>query len=145
MSETLNFKSWDDSSTYSSNFKMISKYTDLGSPDGKKSILGVICNVTVGTESTASSHSTYSFLVQYRTSLNGRFETLAVFSNYYNSGIRNKGTIEKIHMLTRPIKNIHHVQLQIKGIGIRNDFGINDIGLIFRTYRDSNTGNFDEG
>ena len=48
-------------------------------------------------------------------------------------------------MLTRPIKNIQHIQLRIKGIGIRNDFGINDIGLIFRTYRDSNTVNFDEG
>ena len=52
---------------------------------------------------------------------------------------------EYIEYLKRPLRNIGHIQLQIKGIGIRNDFGINDIGLIFRTHRDSSIVTFDAG
>ena len=66
----LNFKTWDSSSTISSRLKMTSKYTDLGHPDTKKSLLGVMCNISIGTESTASSHSRYSFTINYRTSPN---------------------------------------------------------------------------
>ena len=123
---------------------MISKYTDLGSADGKKTLLGVICNVSVGTESTTSSHSTYAFSISYRKGINSPFRFLALFNNIYKSSLTNKGNIEIVRMLPEPIKDILNIQLQIKGYGIRNDFGINDLGLIFRTYRDSSTVNFDE-
>lgn len=140
----LNFKTWDTTSTWSSNFKMTSKYTDLGHPDSKKSILGVICNVSVGTESTASSHSTYAFVVKYRTSINSNFKNLALFNNVWHSSKTNKGNVEIIKMLPTPIKDIINLQLQIKGFGIRNDFGINDFGLIFREYRSSSVVTLDE-
>ena len=47
MAVRLNFKSWDNTPSYSKNFQIVSKYTDLGVPDSKKSILGVIFNVAV--------------------------------------------------------------------------------------------------
>ena len=144
MPQPLNFKTWTDAPTFTSNFKMTSKYTDLGAPDSNKSILGVICNLSVGTESTTTSHSNFILQVLYRTSLNDKFNFLTDFSNSYIAGKNNKGQIEEIRMFDKPIKNVLHIQLQLKAIVMRNDFGINDIGLIFRTYRDSNTVNFNE-
>ena len=144
MAQKLLYKTWDDKSNYSSKFKMTSKYTDLGSPDGKKSILGVICSISIGIESTATSHSTFAFVVRYRTSLNDNFKFLAMFNNIYVPGANNSGSLEKIKMIN-PIMDIRHIQLQIIGNGICSEFGINDLGLIFRTYRDSTTVNFDEG
>tara|TARA_R110000824_G_scaffold240151_6_gene428803 strand:- start:773 stop:1207 length:435 start_codon:yes stop_codon:yes gene_type:complete len=140
----LNFKTWDTTSSWSSNFKMTSKYTDLGSPDTKKSILGVVCNISIGTESSASSHSTFNFVIKYRTSVNSSFKNLMLFNNVWHSSKTNKNSIEIVKLLNRPIKDIINLQLQIKGFGIRNDFGINDFGLIFREYRSSNIVSLDE-
>lgn len=144
MAERLNFKTWDNSPSFSSNFKMISKYTDLGSADGKKTLLGVVFNVSVGTESTAANHSSYIFSISYRKGLNSPFRFLTLFNNVFKSTISNKGNVEVVKMLPIPIKDVSNIQLQIKGYGIRNDIGINDLGLIFRTYRDSSTVNFNE-
>jgi len=143
MAERLNFKSWDDSPFYSKSLKIISKYTDLGVPDSRKSILGIIFNVAVATESTAASHSNYSFSVSYRSGMDSPFRYLATFNNVYSSTISNEGNVEVIKMLSAPIKNIINIQLQIRG-HCRNDIGINDFGLIFRTYRDSSVVSFDE-
>ena len=144
MAVRLNFKSWDNTPSYSKNFQIVSKYTDLGVPDSKKSILGVIFNVAVSTESTASSHSSYIFSVNYRKGMDDNYRHLATFNNIYKSSFANKGNIEIIKLLSVPIKNIINIQLQIRGHGIRNDIGINDFGLIFRTYRDSSVVRFDE-
>ena len=42
MAKAIKFKSWNDTSTSTSHFKMTTKYTDLGVPDSGKSILGFI-------------------------------------------------------------------------------------------------------
>ena len=70
-------------------------------------------------------------------------QVLATFNNVYYSGVENKGNIEIIKLFPEPVKNIHNIQLEIKGL-LRNDIGINDFGLIFRTYRDSNVVSLDE-
>ena len=56
MAQQLVFKTWSDSNVYTKNFKMTSNYTDLVSPDGKSSIIGVICNIIIENESTSVSH-----------------------------------------------------------------------------------------
>ena len=144
MAQQLVFKTWSDSNTYTKNFKMTSKYTDLGSPDGKSSIIGVICNIIIEDESTSTSSSSYNLLVKYRTSLNDSFKLLTTFNNINGTNHANKGSIEFIKYLEAPLQNISHIQLQIHGNGIRNNFGINDIGLIFRNYRSTNVANFNE-
>jgi hypothetical protein len=145
MAELLNFKSWDDTPSWSNNFNMISKFTDLGSPDGNKSILGVLFNASVATESTAASPSIYVFSIRYRLGLDSPFYHLATFNNI-NQGttIVNKGDIDVVKMLPSPIRGVKNIQLQIKGLAMRNDVGVNDFGLMFRTYRDSSLVNFDE-
>lgn len=144
MAEQIILKKWDDSNVFTKNFKLVSKYTDLGSPDGKSSILGVICNVIVENESTSTSASTFNLVIKYRTSLNDSFKLLTTFNNINATNHTNVGAIEFIKYLTTPLQNISHIQLQIHGSGIRNDFGINDIGLIFRNYRSSNIAKFNE-
>tara|TARA_R100000808_G_C2150315_1_gene159036 strand:+ start:2394 stop:2831 length:438 start_codon:yes stop_codon:yes gene_type:complete len=144
MPQPLNFRTWTDEPTFTSNFKMTSKYTDLGSPDAAKSIIGVVCNLSVGTESTTTSHSNFILQVLYRTSLKDKFEFLTSFSNSYIDSKANKGHIEEVRILDLPLSNIMHIQLQLKATVMRNDFGINDIGLIFRTYRDSTIVSFDD-
>ena len=144
MAEQIIFKTWNDSNVFTNNFKMTSKYTDLGSADGKSSVIGVICNVILDDESTSASASSYYLSIKYRTSLNDSFKLLTRFNNIYGTGHTNKGSLEFIKYLTVPIKNISHIQLQIQGYGIRNNFGINDIGLIFRNYRSTNIANFNE-
>ena len=110
MAVRLNFKSWDNTPSYSKNFQIVSKYTDLGVPDSKKSILGVIFNVAVSTESTASSHSSYIFSVNYRKGMDDNYRHLATFNNIYKSSFANKGNIEIIKLLSVPIKNIINIQ-----------------------------------
>ena len=144
MANLINLKTWDTNSSYSNNFLMTSKYTDLGNPDSKKSILGVILNLSVGTESTLSSHSSYRIIVKYRTSPNTNFQPFLIFYSCYFEGNVSKGSIQTIKYSNPPIRNILNIQLQIKGINIRNDFGINDFALIYRTYRDSNVVSLDE-
>ena len=135
MAEDLNIKTWNNSSSFTSNFKMTSKYTDLGKPDSKKSILGVMLNLSVKEESTTASHNTYNVVVKYRTSVTGDYNILGIFRNIYSPTNSNKGNQEIIEILPVPIKNILNIQLQIRGHSIRGDFGINDFGLIFREYR----------
>ena len=143
MAQDINFKQWDEQPAYTNSFKMVSKYTDLGSADGKKSLLGIILNVSLGTESTSTSPSIYNFTINYRKGPADEFSYLATFNNVYYSGVENKGNIEIIKLFPEPVKNIHNIQLEIKGL-LRNDINLNDFGLIFRTYRDSNVVSLDE-
>jgi len=144
MAEIVNFKVWDDNNVFTNSFKMTTKYTDLGAADGGKSIIGVMLNISLEKESTSLRPATYELNILYRTSLNDKFKYLTSFSNYYASGHINLGAIEITKNLKPPIKNIRNIQLQIKSVGIRNNFGINDIGLIFRTYRSINKVNLNE-
>ena len=138
MAQNVNVKIWDAKPSFSNRFKITTKYTDLGNPDSMKSILGVMLNLSVETESTASSHNNYTVIIKYRTSPSGNFKTIDTFSSAYNPSNVNQGNIEIVKMLPTPIKDILNLQLQIKGQYIRGDFGINDFGLIFRTYKTSN-------
>ena len=144
MAEILNFKVWDDKNVFTNSFKMTTKYTDLGSADGGKSIIGVMLNIALEKESSASAPSTYAIDILYRTSLNNNFQSLVSFSNYYEDGIVNLGAVEITKNLQPPLRNIKNIQLQISSVNIRNDLGINDIGLIFRTYRSISKVNLNE-
>lgn len=144
MATGIQMKSWNENPTFSNRFLIVTKYTDLGSPDGKKSLLGFIFNISVATKSTAASPSIYSFDISYRKGINDRWIALTTFHNVYASSVSNPRNIEIVRIFNSPIKNILNLQLRIMGTGLRNDVGINDMGLIFRTYRDSSVVSLDE-
>ena len=66
MAQSISFKQWNEQPTFTDNFKMISKYTDLGSPDGRKSLLGIVLNMSINTPSDAESPSLFSFDIRIR-------------------------------------------------------------------------------
>jgi hypothetical protein len=143
MAQSICLKEWNTEPKFTNAFSMVTKYTDLGSPDGKKSLLGVIFNVAVSTESTSTSRSVYHFSVSYRTGPTETYRFLTSFNNCYIVNTSNVGNQEYIKFFPTPVTNIQNVQLKINGF-LRNDIGINDIGLIFRTYRTSNVASLDE-
>jgi|3_EtaG_2_1085321.scaffolds.fasta_scaffold36198_2 hypothetical protein len=143
MAQSISFKQWNEQPTFTDNFKMISKYTDLGSPDGRKSLLGIVLNMSINTPSDAESPSLFSFDISYRTGPDGSFIYLDDINNYTNSSFDGDGNIEVLHLFVTPVQDILNIQLKIEG-SLVNDIGINDFGLIFRTYRDSNVVSLDD-
>ena len=143
MAKAIKFKSWNDTSTSTSHFKMTTKYTDLGVPDSGKSILGIICNINKGSVNSASSHAFFALRFNYRTTLDENFKPLFIINNSYQNNNPNQ-SLEIVKNLSIPIKNVINFQLKIEGINIKNDFRLNDIGVIFRRYRDTTVARFDE-
>ena len=142
MAQTISFKQWNKDINFSSSFNMVSKYTDLGSADGKKSLLGLILNISVNEESTASDFKIYNFIVNYRRGPQDTFRLLGYFNNLAAVG-SNQGNQEIVKLFNNPIQNIQNIQIQIKG-QLNGNIGLNDFGLIFRTYRESNVVSLDE-
>ena len=143
MAKAIKFKTWSDIAVSTSNFKMTTKYTDLGAPDAKKSILGIICNINKGSINTTTSHAFFALRFSYRKSANDNFSTFFTLNNSYQN-TSTSSNIEVIHYLNPIIKNIYNFQFKVEGINIKNDFSINDIGIIFRKYKDTNIANLNE-
>ena len=143
MAQSISFKQWNKDVSFTTAFNMVSKYTDLGSADGKKSILGVILNIAVNEESTSTAPVLYNFGIWYRKGPKDTFRYLQFFNNIFISGTDNEGNVEIVKLFNNPIKNIQNIQLKITG-QLNGDIGINDFGLIFRTYRESNVESLDE-
>ena len=144
MARAIKFKSWSDTAVSTNNFKMTTKYTDLGAADAKKSILGIICNINKGSTNTANSHAFFALRFKYRTSLDSSFRTFLVINNSYQSATNKSNSIEIVRDLKIPIRNIYNFQLKIEGINIKNDFSINDVGIIFRKYRSTKIASLNE-
>ena len=85
----------------------------------------------------------FSFDISYRTGPDGSFIYLDDINNYTNSSFDGDGNIEVLHLFVTPVQDILNIQLKIEG-SLVNDIGINDFGLIFRTYRDSNVVSLDD-
>jgi len=143
MAKEIKFKTWNDIATSTSNFKMTTKYTDLGAADAKKSILGIIINLNKGSTNTNTSNAFFSLRFKYRTNLDENFGTLITINNSYQNTNQTQN-VEIVKYLPKPLKNIYNFQLKIEGIAIKNDFSINDVGIIFRKYRDTRIASLNE-
>lgn len=143
MAKAIKFKSWSDTAVSTVNFKMTTKYTDLGAPDAKKSIIGIICNFNKGSVNTTNSHAFFALRFMYRTSLDESFKQLLVMNNSYQNNNANQ-SIEIVKNLPIPLKDVYNIQIKLEGLNIKNDFSVNDIGIIFRKYRDTNVVSLNE-
>ena len=134
-----NLKTWEYKNQSTDNFKIVTKITDLGSPEAKKSILGLVVNTT---QKTAA--STYNISVSWRNGVDKSWEHLTSISRAYDSTVAqstNQGLQHKIMFQPPAVKGITDLQLKFEG-NIQGDFGINDISLIFRKYRTSSVNTF---
>tara|TARA_R100000808_G_C2152689_1_gene162295 strand:+ start:376 stop:4236 length:3861 start_codon:yes stop_codon:yes gene_type:complete len=134
-----NLKTWEYKNQSTDNFKIVTKITDLGSPEAKKSILGLVVNTT---QKTAA--STYNISVSWRDGVDKSWEDLTSISRAYDSTVgqnTNQGLQHRIMFQPPAVKGITDLQLKFEG-NIQGDFGINDISLIFRKYRTSSVNTF---
>ena len=132
---------WNDKPLETNNFEIITKVTDLGSPDGKKSLLGFYMNYYQKDAISSTFIPNHSIKIKYKTELNADFTTLCHFTASQNKFLPGNRAHKKL--LAAPISNIMTVQLQIKGL-IRGEFSINDFGLIYRIHRTSSVQDHDE-
>ena len=140
--KAVTLATWNDKSLETNNFEIITKVTDLGSPDGKKSLLCFYMNYYQKDAISSTFIPNHSISINYKTESKPSFSTLCHFTaaqNNFRSGNR-----EHKQMLSTPVSGIMTVQLQIKGF-TRGEFSINDFGLIYRTHRDSSVQEHDEG
>ena len=140
--KAVTLATWNDKPLASNNFEIITKITDLGSPDGKKSLFGFYMNYYQGEAISSTFIPNHSISIKFKTESTPAFTTLCSFDagqNNFRSGNR-----EHKQMLSTPVSGIMTVQLQIKGF-TRGEFSINDFGLIYRTHRDSSVQEHDEG
>jgi hypothetical protein len=145
--QDVTLKLWDSSSQTTEHFSLITKFTDLGEPLHKKSILGVYINYffsdqfTTGETHEFSTH--YSLKIAYRTDLSSSFTYLSGIA----SNLNNQTSSTFTHKYMIPIGGIavDNVQFKVYSDSISSkDFGINDFGIIFRPYRTTSTKEFDE-
>ena len=153
-SKSIILRKWNDTPPPNSQFSFMTRFTDLGSPDGIKYILGFYVNVSqdsiiiknISTNPQASSQiMAYSFKIFTRHSVNGNFKLLGVVSNTFSSSQINtlSNFLTKTVLLESPIP-FKNVQLNIEGENISSGFGINDFGLIYRPTRESSIEKHDE-
>tara|TARA_R110002012_G_C11357744_1_gene580450 strand:- start:218 stop:646 length:429 start_codon:yes stop_codon:yes gene_type:complete len=135
-------KKWDKTPVRSNDFNLVTKFTDLGTMDGQKSILGIIVTITQDTLST-NTDVVYRLTVRYRISPNHQFQSLGELLVTNTDGYNPQGVRQYRLMLENPIKNIHNFQLQIHGL-VDGDLGINDIAIVYRKYRDTAESDLDE-
>ena len=132
----LSLRKWDSSPKNTSDFEMITKFTDLGSMDGKKSVLGIILNVSNKNVPTLSPPAMHQFKIYWRKHPDEGWNYFCEFGLAYDGTNDYSGQRVIRKMSKPPIKNISNIQFRIKG-NIRGDFGINDLGVLYRTYRDT--------
>ena len=125
---------WDETPQITRNFVLETKLIDFGDMYSKKSISGLTFSVTEN----ATSTSTFAITVYYRERIQDNWLAFAMFNNTGSS------TSNNYNVSFSPIQNLENIQLKIQVHYVDGSFGINDIGLIYRTYRDSTTERFDE-
>tara|TARA_Y100001973_G_C5163648_1_gene314862 strand:- start:303 stop:764 length:462 start_codon:yes stop_codon:yes gene_type:complete len=153
MSNSLaSLMTWDSSPAETNSFKLITKLTDFGSPDGNKSITGFYINLNIhnskyeyGVDYTNNSpiykFSGLSLTFSYRQSTGHQWLPLSsILSDNLTYGT-------KFHSITftSPIKGIRTAQIKIEAQGyVKGDISINDLGLIYKKHTDRASSNLDE-
>ena len=143
MSLAISHRSWDTSPKETNSFEILTRFTDLGSMESRKSILGFILNTTMSDTQATIPPPIYSFYIHYRISQDDNFTFLGVFELSYNELINPQGAREIKIILESPIMDVHSIQLRIYG-SIRGNFGINDCGIIYRVYRDTSESSLED-
>lgn len=148
-------REWNEEPLGTQNFKLTTKFTDLGTPDTSKNIYGFYCNISqdltieklAGTNPFSESFNSaaYSFSFFYRGNPSTTWNLLGIVENSFKSknDINLQNKLNNVYYMqhTVPVVNI---QLRIISNYINAGFGINDFGLIYRVLRDTSVEKNDE-
>lgn len=130
---------WDETPQITRNFVFETKLVDFGNMYSDKSILGFTLSVTQN-----STSNIWELNLDYRQGLQDNYISLGYMTGLDDGTTDTNLTFNFKKMFPQPIKNIKNLQLKISSSYISGNFGINDIGIIYREYRDSTTNRFDE-
>ena len=88
---------------------MTTKFTDFDSPDGKKSILGLILNITQASSASVTEFATFNFYVSFRYDESQEYSLLHTFANSFDGAIETAVPHQKIIMFPEHliIKNLN--------------------------------------
>ena len=132
--QSIRNRNWDSAPQETANFEMLTRFKNLCSMECKKSILGIVFNTNMSDTQTTNPPPIYIFRCYARKSPDDNFVELGDFSLSYDANTNPQGDREI--KLTFPPFIVENIQLKITG-ATRGGFGINDIGIIFRTHRDT--------
>ena len=137
--KVISLKKWDSSPRNTYNYKLVTKLTDLGSPDAYKTILGYYFNINKTSNYDILSSVSIYMSISYRTSTGDSWHSIGD-----SPTISARGTTLIENIFTTPIKNIKQIQLKIEGGWIKGNISINDFGFFYRKYRGSSASDLNE-
>ena len=129
----VTLKLWNEKPANTSNFKIVTKISDLGSPMSFKSLLGFYINIRQEQRYTEQSKAHHDLNVYFRQQVSQQWTSLAIFAGKPNGYQPANMYFESI--LKSPIKGVRNVQIRIEGT-VKGKFSLNDFGLLYRTYRE---------
>ena len=130
-------RTWDETPHTTRNFVLETKIIDFGNLYSNKSIIGVGMNLTQATTTGIS-----AIFIDYRRDVTEEYIPLETF---ISTNVVSDNPKSFRCMLSNPIRDIKTVQLRINSPYSSAGFGITDLELFYRTYRDVDTNRFDEG
>ena len=136
----ISLKKWNSNPQNTYNFKIVTKLTDLGSPDAFKTLLGFYLNINKKSHYTNASVSSIMLSISYRESTGDEWHGLTTITAGNN--ITGTALIEEI--FSTPIKKLKHIQIKIEGGFVKGNITINDFGLFYRKYRGSGVSDLNE-
>ena len=136
-------RKWNQDAKPTRSFRLLTKFTDLDSVDGNKSVYGFICTLGQETETDAALPPIFDLKVRFRTSPDLGFSQLGELVNSRQDNLNLKGTFQIRRFLDTPLK-VDYIQLEILGF-VKGSLFINDFALLYRTHRDSSVSDLDEG
>lgn len=98
--KVVSFKKWNSNPQNTYNFKLVTKLTDFGSPDGWKTILGFYLNINKNSHYTAESPVNLFLTFSYRTSTGENWKDVSSITK-----VNPRGTTLIEELFDNPIKN----------------------------------------
>lgn len=153
----LVLRQWDETPINEGKVVLVTKFTDLGTPDSEKIVFGWYFNISLDTKKVTTTslnpnsyiayNSSYEFKLSYRDAPLDNWKHLVTISNYLHSAnlgwsqpLKQFGYFENYGGNFRVI----NLQLKIESSLVGTGFGLNDFGIMYRNYRTSTIEKHDE-
>ena len=141
MAKKISLRSWDPTPQPSYNFEFITKLTDLGVPDKKKSLTAAYFNIGVRTGGAESIDTGATFIMWVRYSTSEDWIAVGMIAS--NVSFPVEGT-KHVKLQVTGVRPFLHLQVKIEASWIKGDLYINDLGIEYRTHGSSTVQTHDE-
>ena len=131
----LLLREWTETPPHASQVYFSTKMIDFDNPYSKKTITGIVLNVTEELTTAPS----WVFNIHYRDKLNMDYVFITSISYHPNSSTETK---EQRVFKSLHIPNVYHFQLYVEFFGHGSNIGLNDMNVLYREHRPVSTDRF---